>query len=111
MEVTSFQTIKLILLSITGLSRDALHIYTGLITLFGAALVLHKPLRSSIPWLVVIWMGIVVESIDMYDDIAFRGYWRWNASLHDFLNTLLWPTVIFLLAKYTVIFDSSRRNP
>lgn len=110
MEVTAFQTIKLIILSITGLSRDALHIYTGLITMFGAALVLRKPLWSTIPWLVVIWVGVVVESIDMYDDIALRGYWKWGASLHDFLNTLFWPTVILLLARYTAIFEPRRNS-
>lgn len=111
MEMTSFQTIKLIMLSITGLSRDALHIYTGLITLFAAALVLHRPLRSIVPLVMVLLVCALAETVDMYDDIAFRGYWRWNASLHDFLNTLFWPTVIFLLAKYTAIFDSSRRKP
>ena len=110
MEMTSFQTIKLIILSVTGLSRDALHIYTGLITLFGAALVFHRPLRSIVPLIMVLLVCSLAETVDMYDDIAFRGYWRWNASLHDFLNTLFWPTVIFLLARFTSIFDSSRRK-
>jgi hypothetical protein len=109
MEVTSFQTIKLIILSVTGLSRDALHIYTGLIVMFGTALMLRRPLRSLVPLIMVILVCMLAETVDMYDDIAFRGYWRWNASLHDFLNSLFWPTMIFLLARYTAIFDP-RRN-
>lgn len=110
MEVTSFQTIKLIILSVTGLSRDALHIYTGLIAMFGAALILRRPLRTVVPLVMVLLVSMLAETVDMYDDIAFRGYWRWNASLHDFLNTLFWPTLIFLMARYTMIFDPTKRN-
>jgi hypothetical protein len=111
MEVTSFQTIKLIVISVTGLSRDALHIYTGLITMFLAALILRRPLRSIVPLIMVVLVAMLGETVDMYDDIAFRGYWRLNASLHDFLNTLFWPVLIFLLARYTMIFDSIQRKP
>jgi hypothetical protein len=111
MEVTSFQTIKLIVISVTGLSRDALHIYTGLISMFLAALILRRPLRSIVPLVMVVLVALLGETVDMYDDIAFRGYWRWNAGLHDFLNTLFWPTLIFLLARYTMIFDAIRRKP
>lgn len=110
MEVTSFQTIKLIVIAVTGLSRDALHIYTGLITMFVAALILRRPLRSIVPLVMVVLVCALGETIDMYDDIAFRGYWKWNSSLHDFLNTLFWPTLIFLLARYTMIFNPKRRN-
>jgi hypothetical protein len=110
MEVTSFQTFKLIILSITGLSRDALHIHTGLIAMFIAALILRRSPGHLEPWLLAALVCALGDSIDMYDDIALRGYWRWTASLHDFLNTLFWPTMIFLLARYTRIFDRSSRN-
>ena len=110
MEVTAFQTIKLVIIATTGLSRDALHIYTGLITMFMAALILLRPLRSMVPLVMVLLVASLGETIDLYDDIAFRGYWRWNASLHDFLNTMFWPTLIFLLARYTTIFNPIRRK-
>lgn len=110
MEVTAFQTIKLIIIATTGLSRDALHIYTGLITMFTAALILRRPLGTIVPLVMVMLVGALGETIDLYDDIAFRGYWRWNASLHDFLNTMFWPTIIFLLARYTMIFDPIRQK-
>ena len=110
MEVTAFQTIKLLIISITGLSRDALHIYTGLITMFTAALILRRPLWTIVPLVMVLLVCVLGETIDMYDDIAFRGYWKWGSSLHDFLNTLFWPTIIFLLARYTMIFDPRQRK-
>ena len=110
MEVTAFQTIKLVIIATTGLSRDALHIYTGLITMFMAALILRRPLRSMVPLVMVLLVASLGETIDLYDDIAFRGYWRWNASLHDLLNTMFWPTLILLLARYTTIFNPIRRK-
>lgn len=110
MEVTSLQTIKLLVISITGLSRDALHTYTGLTTLFLAALILRKPLKSWTPWLVVLAVATTGEIIDLYDDMILRGYWRFAASMHDMVNTLLWPTVILLLARFTKLFNHSDRR-
>ena len=76
MEVTSFQTFKLIMLSITGLSRDALHVYTGLGTLFIAIILLRRSPGHVAPWLIAVLVCTLGETIDMYDDIALRGYWR-----------------------------------
>jgi hypothetical protein len=110
MEVTALQTIKLLVVSVTGLSRDALHTYTGLTTLFLAALILRKPLKSMIPWLIVLAVGATGEIIDMYDDMILRGYWKVNSSMHDMLNTLFWPTVILLLARFTRLFSHPDRR-
>lgn len=111
METSTAQAIKLAIVSATGLSKDALHIYVGLAVLLTAAAVLRKPLRSIVPWLVVLTVAVSGELIDMHDDIVSLGYWRWGASLHDVLNTLFWPTVLLLLARLGVFFGaSSDRN-
>jgi hypothetical protein len=110
METSVVQSIKLAIITATGLSKDALHIYVGLAVFFAAAAVLRKPLRSIIPWLAVVAIAIMGEVLDMRDDIACLGYWRWGASLHDILNTLFWPSVLLLLAKLGIFFGSSDRN-
>lgn len=89
------------------LSKDALHIYVGLIVFLAAAVVLRKPLRSIVPWFAVVAIAIAGEALDMDDDIASLGHWRWGASLHDVLNTLFWPTVLMLLAKFGIFFGAS----
>jgi hypothetical protein len=107
MEISTVQAIKLAIVSATGLSKDALHIYVGLAVLLAAAAILRKPLRSIIPWLVVLIVAVSGELVDMHDDIASLGYWRWGASLHDVLNTLFWPTVLVLLARLGVVIGAS----
>lgn len=106
METSAVQSIKLAIVSGAGLSKDALHIYVGLSVFLVTAAVLRKPLQSIIPWLAVAAVAIAGEALDMRDDITSFGYWRWEASLHDVLNTLLWPTVLLLLAKFRVLRDS-----
>jgi len=110
METSAFQSIKLAIVATTGLSKDALHIYVGLAVFLAVAVVLRKPLRSTVPWLVAFAMAIAGEVLDMRDDIASLGYWRWGASVHDALNTLFWPTVLLLIAKLGFFQDSSDRD-
>jgi cell shape-determining protein MreD len=111
METSAIQSIKLAIVAATGLSKDALHIYVGLAVFLAAAIVLRKPLRSNVPWFVVVSVVITGEVLDMRDDISSLGYWRWGASLHDILNTLFWPSIFLLLAKFDIFFHaSSERN-
>ena len=107
METSAVQAIKLAIVTATGLSKDALHIYIGLTVLLITAAVLQKPLRSTIPWLAVFTLAVAGELVDMRDDIASLGYWRWGASLHDAINTLFWPTVLLWLARAGVLFGAS----
>ena len=88
----------------TGLSRDALHIYAGLAVLIVAAILLRKHLSSVVPWAVVLAIAVSVEVLDMQDDLASLGYWRWAESLHDVLNTLFWPTMLTALARCGIVF-------
>ena len=107
METSTIQFIKLTIVTFTGLSKDALHIYIGLAIFLATAFVLRKPLRSNVPWFVVAGVAIAGEVLDMNDDISSLGYWRWDASLHDILNTLFWPSVLLLLAKLGIFFHAS----
>ncbi len=99
------QYIKLTIVAATELSRDALHIYVGLGVFLVAAIVLRKTLRSAIPLLVVFVVAISGELFDMRDDMVNFGHWRWGASLHDLINTLFWPAVLLLLARYSTLFN------
>jgi len=107
MGTPTVQSIKLAIISTTGLSKDALHIHAGLAIFFIAAVVLRKLLRSIVPWLLVLALAIVGELVDMRDDSLSFGYWRWDASVHDILNTLFWPSVLLLLARFSVLFGAS----
>jgi hypothetical protein len=99
METSAFQAAKLFLESATGLSKDAMHIYVELAVFFAAAMAFRKPLSSFLPVAVVVAVAVAGEMLDMRDDLGSLGYWRWQASIHDLINTGVWPFVIWLLAR------------
>jgi len=103
MEDSAFQSAKHAMMSLIGISKDALHVYVGLGVMLTAALVLKKPLRSPLPWLLALAAALAGELWDGFDDLRALGRLRWDASLHDILNTIFWPTILLLLARSGLI--------
>lgn len=97
METSLVQAFKLAIVSASGLSKDALHIYAGLaIFLLLAVLMRDRPSLVR-PWCVVLLAAVIAEALDLRDDLASLGHWRWAASLHDVLNTIAAPSVFAVL--------------
>lgn len=93
---------KIWLVQVTGLARDALHIYAALGIQFGIALFCRRALASQWPWLAVLLAVLVNEYLD------YRGagtdpqqieFYR-SESYHDIWNTMLMPSVLFFIAKF-----------
>ena len=95
------QTVKMAVVGFTGLSKDALHVYVGLFVWLLAAAAFRKSITTLRPWLAVLVVALIGEGFDAFDDWVDLGHWRWKASLHDVVNTIFWPTVLALLARYT----------
>lgn len=110
MGTSTFQSIKLAIVGAVGLPKDALHIYVGMMVFLGVVVVLRKPLRSLLPWCAVLLAACLGEVLDMRDDIASLGYWRWSASVHDIINTIFWPSVLLILARFTKAFEAPHRG-
>jgi hypothetical protein len=110
MTSSAFQTVKLALVSVTGLSKDCLHVYVGLGVYLLVVLLVRTRFRSLVPWLGVLSVALLGEALDMKDDISSLGYWRWSASLHDIINTIFWPSVFVVLARYTKVFGSKSKH-
>jgi len=89
----------------TDLSRDALHVYAGMTAFLLTAAALRKSLKSPIPWLVVLALACWMEVLDAIDAMLTYGHWWARASAHDIVNTMFWPTVLFVLARWTKIFS------
>lgn len=95
--------------TVTGLSEDALHIYAALAVQLLAVLVLRRRIGDLLPLGVV----AVVLLANEYADIAVPGHpieqWQVEGGVRDLWNTMLLPTVLFLLARYAPsLFDRSR---
>lgn len=103
-----FAQFKLWLVAVLDTSRDALHVHLGLLVLFGAALVLRRPLASPVPWLVVLAAELVNEAGDFFLNPDPADWLR--LTVHDFLNTMLWPTALLLLARRSWLSVPDRRH-
>lgn len=99
--MSSLQTIKLWLVDNTHLAKDALHIYVGLILLLGSAALFRWPLRNWKPWVVVFAATLLGEAWDMIDRTRMGMAQFPSGNWKDVWNTLFWPTVLTLLARYT----------
>lgn len=101
MAMSTFQSMKHEIIQFASLSKDALHIYVGMgVFLIGSALA-QKGLRSLFAILAVVCVAALGELLDARDDIRMHGHWRVMASLHDFVNTVFWPLMLWLLARYS----------
>jgi hypothetical protein len=99
--MSAFQSMKHEIVHVASLSKDALHIYVGIGVFLVCAAFSSKGLRSVFPILVVVALAVLGEALDARDDLRKFGHWRYFSSLHDFLNTLFWPLVLWLLARYS----------
>jgi hypothetical protein len=97
-ETSLYQRVKLVVLDLLPLTRDAVHIYIGCACLLATAALLRWPLSSFkvlVPGLV---LSLAMEVADLRD--GFRQHEVHGAgSVHDVVNTNLIPLVIVLLAR------------
>jgi hypothetical protein len=103
MVMSPFQSFKHEVVQFAALSKDALHIYVGLIIFLVVAAIARKGLRSGVAVLAVLVVAVAGEVLDLRDEWHSREHLNWWASIHDLVNTCFWPLVLWLLARYTRI--------
>jgi hypothetical protein len=99
--VSPLQHAKLAIVAFAGLPKDALHIYVGLFIFLAAAALLRRPLSSWLSLACVLLAAVAGEVWDVIDTWNAGRDPIWWRNWHDIWNTLFWPTVLFLLARYT----------
>lgn len=105
MDYSALQAAKLWLAGSTGLAKDALHVHVGLIIFFAAALLFRWPLRSWKPWAAALAATLAGEAWDLWDSFADGRRIIPSGNWKDLWNTMLWPTMILLLARTTRLFQ------
>lgn len=108
MDTSIYQNIKLHVLSFFHLSKDAAHIYIGLMALFLWVLLAKKSIGSEKSLIPVFIIGVVMEFFDLRDDLNSLGHMRWGASFHDILNTIFLPIVIVFIFNRKLIKSEYR---
>lgn len=106
--MSGFQQVKVALVQLLGLPKDALHIYVGLAIFLVSAAVLRRPLGSWLPIAAVAAAALAGEAWDLIETRAAGVRPHYDRNWHDVWNTCFWPAVLFLLARYTRVL--SRRS-
>ena len=94
----------------TGLHRDALHVH-GALFLYLLAMALFRRSRTSrVPWLAVLALAVVNEIYDFKVRYPSSPTPPWPEAAKDLWNTMLWPTVILFVGRYTNLFRKRGRS-
>lgn len=95
----SWDSIKAVIEAVTGLDRDALHIYAAFLIQIAAAAFLRRPLANLLPWICVLAFAIGNELLDIYSDTLVEE-WELKGGAHDLWNTMIIPTALLLLLRF-----------
>ena len=93
----------------SGLERDALHVHAALFLYIVAMVVFRQTRRSRFPWLFVLIVEVVNEYFDLKRAAVPDMPVAWDESLKDLWNTMLWPTVLLFIGRYTTLFQHRTR--
>lgn len=85
----------------SGLERDALHIHLALLIYILVAVLFRRSRHSLVPWLAVFGVALANEAHDLWLDQSGGPAWMMGESLKDLWNTMMWPTVLMLVGRYT----------
>lgn len=102
---THYADIKIFIEAYTGLERDALHIHFALLLYLLAMFIFRQTRRSRLPWLVVLAVELLNELFDIRRTQMGGGPVLWDEGLKDLWNTMLWPTVLLIIGRYTTLFE------
>ncbi len=105
-----FGEFKVILSTFAGLERDALHIHGALLLYFVSMTIFRKSPRSRIPWLIVLGIELANEAYDLTLPYGGDTGLKQLETLKDFWNTMLWPTALLLIARYTNLLERNDRG-
>ncbi|MBK8376129.1 hypothetical protein [Sphingorhabdus sp.] len=94
------QLLKLYLLDLTGLSKDALHVYAGMILIIGVRLVWRRRGGWLLGWLLALGVALLVEWLDMRAERIEANIRPDAEHWKDIWNTMFWPTVLLLFGRW-----------
>ncbi len=103
METSFYQSLKLDIIKLVDLSKDAIHVHIGLVVFFVAVLLWKKGKITASCIFPVLVLAFGMEAMDLFDDYRSVGYMRWLNSAHDIINTILWPLLIVLFFKIRLV--------
>ena len=101
--MSPFQQTKLMIVDHLHLAKDALHIYVALIVFFGSCVCFKWKAKQWKPWFAVLAAALLGEAWDIRDSLTYGTPLALAGNWKDIWNTMLVPTVLMLLSRYSHI--------
>ena len=95
-----FEDRKASLVELSGLDKDALHIYFGLTLFLLIRLMWRWRGGWMVAWLAVVAMAIGGEWLDITREMGDSTIQPDATHWHDVWNTIFWPTVLMLVGRW-----------
>lgn len=91
----------------TGMADSLLHVHAGMAVLLITRIVTGYRLSTPVPLAVVALAELVNEVLDR----IYWGSWRWEDTSLDILNTMFWPTMLFIGLRLRDRFEPRAKPP
>ncbi len=91
----------------TGMADSLLHVHAGMAVLLITRIVTGYRLSTPVPLAVVALAELANEVLDR----IYWGSWRWEDTSLDILNTMFWPTMLFIGLRLRDRFEPHAKPP
>jgi hypothetical protein len=106
-----YNALKTDIATFLGISKDALHIHLGLFLFVGLVLLLRRSPAHPLPWLLVLGFEVLNELMDIFHWHAGSWSFEIGDSGKDLIGTMLWPTILLLLARLSASWRGKYDGP
>jgi len=113
--VELFYEFKIWAIDLTQLDRDSLHVHVSLVGYLIACILLRRKAWSVWPWFAVLLLALLGEYLDgqrlLESGVADYPNQETLWAIHgkDMINTMIAPTILLFVARFTHIFEKKQR--
>lgn len=97
------ETTRTVAADIAGLGREALRVHIGLAVMILAALLLKRPVGDWRPLAAVALAALAAPLWAIVDQLSHGRTPRWTGEWAAIATMLFWPTILFVLARFTKV--------
>ncbi|MCU0728941.1 MAG: hypothetical protein MUF41_02390 [Sphingopyxis sp.] len=95
-----FQLLKIALMDMTGLAKDALHVHIGLGIFVAVRLLWRRRYGWLLAWVAALAAALGGEWFDLRSQYGNGPFTPDTAHWHDVWNTMLWPTLLAIVGRW-----------
>ncbi|MBB3909993.1 hypothetical protein [Sphingomonas desiccabilis] len=97
--VEMYEAVKDVAAPFGQVGRSIAHIHVGLALFVGCSLLTRRGMASGWPLFLLVMLELLNEAADLAEGWPHLQAWRIRDTVGDFANTMLWPVLLFMIAR------------